>query len=197
HLEAWDVRVESLHRLRVVEAAVDAPAERRPDHDRAGVLAIGPVADARRLAHDLVEGRVDEVRELDLRDRYQPVQRGAYGDADDARLCQRGVQYACLAELAVQALGGQEHAALLADVLAQHPDPLVAIHLLVERLPDALDQGLDSHLTPSSGTRARAGHPPAAARRLQRPGPPDQPPRHSPAGASRRRPRRRPPPRGG
>src|SRR5205807_14979 len=74
------------------------------------------------------------------------VEGGPYGDAHDAGLGQRRVQDARLAELAVEALGGQEDAALLADVLTQHPDPLVAVHLLVHRFADALDQGLDGHL---------------------------------------------------
>ena len=145
HLETGHVGVEGLHRLRVVEPAVDPTTEGRPDHERAGPGAVRAVAHARGLADDLVEGGVDEVGELDLGDGYQAVERRAYRDADDGRLGERGVEYASLAIPGVQALGGQKDAALLADVLAENPDAVVARHLFVERLADALDQRLDGH----------------------------------------------------
>ena len=75
--------VEGLDRLRVVEASVDSSAEGRPDHDRHRPVAVRPIARARRLADDLVKSWVDEVRELDLRDRHQAVQGRADRDADD------------------------------------------------------------------------------------------------------------------
>ena len=54
----------------------------------------------------------------------------ADGHADDHRLGQRRVQHAVAAELVVQPVGGEEDAALLAHVLAEHDDRLVAAHLL-------------------------------------------------------------------
>ena len=146
-LEPGHVGVEGLDRLRVVEAAVDSAAERRPDDDRDRPVAVGPVAGARRLADDLVEGGVDEVRELDLGDGDEAVQGGADGDADDGRLGQRGVQHARLAKAGVEAVGRPEHAALLAHVLAHDEHPVVALHLLGDGGAHRLDHPHLSHRT--------------------------------------------------
>ena len=58
---------------------------------------------------------------------------------------QRRVEHAVAAELVVQPVRGQEDAALLADVLAEDDDRLVAAHLLGERVADRLDEGHDGH----------------------------------------------------
>ena len=72
-LHAGHVCVERFDRLRVVETAVDSAAKRRANDDRHRPVPVRPVTRARRLADDLVESGVDEVRELDLGDRYEPV----------------------------------------------------------------------------------------------------------------------------
>ena len=144
-LEARDVGEERLDRLRVVQRAVDAAAVRRADHHRHAEPVVRAVAHPRRLGHDLVERRVDEVRELDLGDRPQAVHRGADRRADDHRLGQRRVDDPVVAELGPQPVGGEEHAALLADVLAQDDDRLVAAHLLGHALADRLDERPDRH----------------------------------------------------
>ena len=136
---------ERLDRLRVVQRPVHAAAVRRADHHRHAEPVVRAVAHPRRLGHDLVERRVDEVRELDLGDRPQPVHRGADRRADDHRLGQRRVDDPVVAELGPQAVGREEHAALLADVLAQHDDRLVAAHLLGHALADRLDERPDRH----------------------------------------------------
>ena len=150
-LEARHVGEERLDRLRVVERAVDAAAVRRPDRHRHAVAVVRAVAHPRRLGHDLVERREDEVGELDLGDRPQAVDRGADRGADDHRLGQRRVDDAVVAELGPQAVGGQEHAALLADVLAQDDDRLVAAHLVGERLADGVDERARRHQRSASG----------------------------------------------
>ena len=149
HLQARDVGEERLDRLRVVQRAVDAAAIRRAERHRAREGAVRAEAHARRLGQDLVERREDEVGELDLRHRPQAVDRGADRDADDHRLGQRRVQHAVAAELVVQPVGGEEDAALLAHVLAQHDDRVVAAHLLCERRANRLDAGHDGHGQPS------------------------------------------------
>ena len=83
---------------------------------------------------------MDEVRELDLGDRAQAVDGRTDRGADDHRLGERGVDHAIVAELAPQAVRGEEHAALLADVLAQDDDGLVAPHLLGHAVADRLDE---------------------------------------------------------
>ena len=150
HLEPRHVGEERLDRLRVIERAVDAAAVRGADRHRHAVAVVRAVAHPRRLGHDLVEGREDEVGELDLGDRAQAVDRGADRGPDDHRLGQRRVDHAVVAELGPQAVGGQEDAALLADVLAEHDDRLVAAHLVGERLADGVDERARRHQSSSA-----------------------------------------------
>src|SRR4029079_13018383 len=59
------------------------------------------------------------------------------GDADDAGLRQRGVHDPARAEVALQPVGHPEHAAELAEVLAEQDDRGV----VVERVPQARGEG--------------------------------------------------------
>ena len=68
-LEARHVGEERLDRLRVVQRAVDPAAVRRADGHRDAEAVVRAVAHPRRLGHELVERRMDEVGELDLGDR--------------------------------------------------------------------------------------------------------------------------------
>ena len=61
------------------------------------------------------------------------------------RLGERRVDHAVGAELVEQAAGGAEHAAELADVLAEHDDARVAPHLDAQRVVDRLDDVHDGH----------------------------------------------------
>ena len=88
---------------------------------------------------------MDEVRELDLGNGDEAVQRRADRDADDARLGEWCVQYASLAELRVQAVGRAEHPALAAHVLTKHEHPLVALHLLGDGGAHRFDHAHLSH----------------------------------------------------
>ena len=154
-LEAGDVDEERLGRLRVVEAAADAAADGRA-HDHLGrVLAARAPAELRQLADDLVVRRVDEVRELDLRDRHEAVERHADRGADDAALGERRVDDAVVAELVPEALGDAEDAADLAHVLAEHDDAIVAPHLVAEGVVDRLDHVHLGHVA-APATAARA-----------------------------------------
>ena len=202
-LEPRDVGEERLHGLRVVQGAVNAAAERGADHHRHRVPPQRAVAHPRRLGHDLVEGREDEVGELDLGDRPQPVERGTDRGADDHRLRQRRVDHAVVAELGPQAVGRQEDPALPADVLAEHDDRCVAAHLLGHAVADRLDERPDRHqpcptppAPPAPGARAAA---PRCPRRRRRPSPwpsPDPGPPPTRRSPSRPPPGRRSPPRG-
>jgi len=89
---------------------------------------------------ELVERGVDEPHELDLGDRFETV--GGHPDrrADDARFREGSVDHPILAELLVQTLGGAEHAAVLADVLAHHQHVVVAGEFRRHRVADGLDQ---------------------------------------------------------
>jgi hypothetical protein len=90
---------------------------------------------------DLMEGLEGEAGELDLRHRLQPVDRHADGHAHDGALGQRRVDDALISELREEAVRHAEHASVDADVLAQHQDVVVALHLLHEGEVDGLDHG--------------------------------------------------------
>src|SRR5207247_407500 len=66
-LQPWDVAVEGLRGLRVIERAPDSTSGWRSDHERAGEVAVRPVAHLGDLVHDLVESREAVVGELHLR----------------------------------------------------------------------------------------------------------------------------------
>ena len=118
--------------------AANAAAGRRTDGHRGEELAGAAVAQPRELAHDLIEARVDVVGELNLGDRPQAVHGHADGGRDDAALRDRRIEHAILAVLALQPLGGAEHAAEIADVLAHEHDRRIAaehdVHGRVQRL---------------------------------------------------------------
>src|SRR6185437_9520134 len=80
-------------------------------------------------------------------DRAHAHQRRAGAGAGDGRLGQRRVDHAPLAELLLEALGDLEGAAVDADVLADHEDPVVAAHLLAQTVGDGLEVRLYSHGT--------------------------------------------------
>ena len=131
--------------LAVGLAAEDAAAGRHADHDRAGELAVGAVAQPRGLRDDLVVGRIDVVGELDLDAGLQAVGRHADGGADDAELVDRRVEAAARAVFLLQALRAAEHAAEIADILAEDDDVLVAAHAHVHGVADRLDHGHARH----------------------------------------------------
>ncbi len=77
-------------------------------------------------------------RELDLGHRAQAVERHADRGADDAGLGERRVDHAVGAELVEQARGRAEHAAELADVLAEDDDARVGLHLRAQSVANRL-----------------------------------------------------------
>ena len=101
----------------------------------------------------MVHRRVDEVRELDLRDGPQPAHREPHGHARDHGLGHRHVDDALRAEPVVQPFGGAKHAAELSDVLAEHDHALVARHLVTERLAHGFDHGEVAHAARISHAR--------------------------------------------
>ena len=83
-----------LRALAVGLAAEDAAAGRHAHDDRAGELAVGAIAQPRRLRDDLVVGRIDVVGELDLDAGPQAIGRHADRRADDAEFADRRVEAA-------------------------------------------------------------------------------------------------------
>ncbi|GAA3308323.1 hypothetical protein GCM10020219_009380 [Nonomuraea dietziae] len=97
------------------------------------------------LRDDLVGGGEDEPVELDLADGPVAPQCQADRGADDARLGERGVDDAVLAEVLLQTVGDAEDAAELADVLAHDEDLRVVLHRLAQALVDRLGEGQNAH----------------------------------------------------
>ena len=162
--EAADVREYPFRALRMRLAAADAAAARRADGHRREEVAGAAIAQPRQFAHDLIESRIDVVGELNFRDRPQAVDGHADGGGDDAALGDRRVEHAMLAVLALQAFGGAEHAAEIADILAHEHHRGVAaehdVHGGVQRL-NHVHAGHE--FEPRSARIARAGAADAAA----------------------------------
>src|SRR5436190_2492726 len=143
--QARDMGEQRLRALAVRLAAEDPAAGRHAHDQRCGELAIGPITQSCRLRHDLVVGRIHVVGELDFDARPQPVGRHADRGADDAQLADRRIEASTGAELLLQSLGAAEHAAEIADILAEHDDALVALHGDLEGVADRLDHGPARH----------------------------------------------------
>jgi len=92
----------------------------------------------RQLRDDLVEAGEHEPVELDLADRPEAADRQPHRRPDDARLGERGVEHALLAEILLQPVGHPEHPAEPPDVLAHDQHLGVALQRrpqpVVERL---------------------------------------------------------------
>jgi hypothetical protein len=136
--QAGHVEEERLEAVRVGGAELVAGALRHADDERYGDLAAEHVADVRGVVDDLVVGEQREVDRHQLDDRAQAGHRRADAHADDGVLGDRRVAHALLAELLEQAGGDLEGAVEDADVLAHEHDPLVAEHLLAQRLVERL-----------------------------------------------------------
>jgi hypothetical protein len=137
----------------VVLDAADATAVRDPDGDRQRHRAPGAVAHPGDMADQLLERRVGEGVELHLHDRPQPVHGHADGRPEDARLGERRVRAAVLAELLGEPVGDPEDAAEGADVLAHDMDGRVGCHGVAQRAPEGLRHG--------GGFESDGGHRPA------------------------------------
>ena len=110
-------------RVVVVEVAAEAllVAEPGDAHDhRVGVRAVGEEPQARGLAAQLVLGVVQVGEVLDLGHRQQPAHAEAEREAEDRLLVEQRVEHPRRAEALLQAAGQPVHAALAADVLAEH-----------------------------------------------------------------------------
>src|SRR5690554_3567313 len=110
--------------LRMIMPAFDA-ASRGDAHDH-GHSQPSPCAitHLRRLVHQLVKCRIDEVGELDLDDGAEAVHRHPDGGADDASLGEWGIDDALAPEAFAEAFSDAEDAAEPADIFADEHDAL-------------------------------------------------------------------------
>src|SRR5439155_13094779 len=130
--------VEGLHRLRVIERAVHTGAPGHADDERYAERVVRPVAHARGLVDDLLEGWRAEVGELDLGHWTEAADGRADGDPDDRCLGQWRIDDARRTELREEAFGHAKDTAALRHVFAENDVALVTPELAAQRLADGL-----------------------------------------------------------
>ncbi len=106
--------------------------------ERHGELATGHEVRLRRLVHELVERKREEVDEHDLDHRAQSRLRRPDGNPADRRLGYRRVTDALRAELLGEPVRGAPRPAF-GDVLPEHEHARVGTHRLGERVGDRLE----------------------------------------------------------
>lgn len=137
----------------------DVPAVRHPDHDGHRQRAVVTHGEPRELRGDLVEGGEDEAVELDLDDWAIPPHGEPDRGADDARLGERRVEHAVVAELGREPLGHPEDTAERPDVLTHEDHPVVGPHGLAEPGVDGLRHRQGPHAAHASfGMLDGVGH---------------------------------------
>ncbi|EAU61899.1 probable nuclear antigen [Stigmatella aurantiaca DW4/3-1] len=158
-LQARGVDEERLGALGVVEPALHAAAIGGPDDHGRRVLSPRAVAQLGQLVHELVHGGEEEVGELNLRHRLEPVERHADRGAEDAALGQGRVDDPLRAKLLLEAGGGAEDPAQPAHVFPQHDEVRVAPHLQPERIVHRLDEAQEGHRRELKREEERAAPP--------------------------------------
>jgi hypothetical protein len=143
----------------MVLGRADASSERDPDGDGHLHGTLGPVVELGHLAHDLVEGRIDEAVELDLHHGAVPAVGEADGGAHDGRLGQRGVHHAVGAEVFLQAVGHPENTAEGADVLAHEDNFGIVFEGFAQAGINGAGKGHLGHQRAPSSEVAPAGSP--------------------------------------
>ncbi len=123
----------------MVFRGANAAAEGGAEDHRTRQAAPCPVAKARGVVHDLVDGRIDETHKLDLGHWPQPLGRHADGDAGDRQFGEGRVNYPIGPEAGQQALGGAEHPAIDADVFAERHNAGILFHCSGEGQFDGAD----------------------------------------------------------
>ena len=137
-LHAGHVRVQALDAPGVGRAELSARAVVAAEHDRAAELSARHVEHLRGVVEDRVCSDERERPRHELDDRAQAHRGGADRHAGEARLRDRRVDDAALAELGQHALRHLVGAVVLGDFLAEQEHALVAAHLLAHRLADGV-----------------------------------------------------------
>src|SRR5579864_979349 len=123
----------------------NATATRRAQHHGTGEPATRPVPKPRGVARQLVDGRIDESGELNLRHGAETLHGEADRNAGDRRFGERSVEHALAAEALQEPAGGANHAAIGGYVLAEDKDARVLLHGASERQIDSLDEADLAH----------------------------------------------------
>ena len=107
---------------------MNAGAAGRAQHHRAGQAAARAMAHTTGVIDDLVNGGIGKPGELDFTDRLQTFSGHADAHAGDQVFCERGVDHTAAAEAIEQAQRRTKHAAVAADIFAQHDNVGVVGH---------------------------------------------------------------------
>jgi hypothetical protein len=150
-LEAGDVRVPALERLGVLRPELQRRAPRPAEHDRHRELAARHVAHLGGGVDDLVDGQQGEVPGHHFDDRAEAHHGGSHADPGEAELGDRRVHHPPGAEFLEQAAAHLVGAVVFGDFLAHEEDPVIALHLLAERLAQRVAIGDHRHAERASG----------------------------------------------
>src|SRR5271166_2246441 len=142
----------------MLRAKAHPPAIASPDDKRTRQLPIRHVTQLRHLVGDVVEADRQEVGEHDLRDRPQSRHRRAHRGAENRLFGDRRISHAQRPELLVEADGRLEHAARLADILAEEYDARIALHFLRDAACDRVAIGQFRHAQPPSAYTSRVSN---------------------------------------
>ena len=129
-----------LRTLAVVVPALDAAARRGADHQRAGELTPGAVAQLGGLTGELIETGADVVGKLDLGYRAQPTHRHAHRRPHDGPLGERRIEDPAFSKLGPEARRRQKNPATRAHVFPEHQHAGVTAQLPAHALVDGLNE---------------------------------------------------------
>ncbi len=117
-----------------------AAAARRAQHHRAADPPASARSQTRSVVHQLVDRRIDEARKLNLCHGAETLCGKADGYAGNRRLRQRRIEDAFGAKARQKTVRRAEHAAIGADILAQHKHAGVLLHRARQGESDRLHQ---------------------------------------------------------
>src|SRR5262245_18157896 len=161
HLQPRHMLEPGLEALRMMRAPAADRALLQADHQRNAELAAGNVAQLGGMVDQLAHRQGHEIDEHDLDDRPLAGKRGAGREPHDAVFADRSVDDAALSEFFDQP-GGHPERTADRDVLAEYDDAAVPLHLLRDRLAQAVDVSDLDHLSryayTKSATDVGAGH---------------------------------------
>src|SRR5690242_14196521 len=137
-------------------AAGKIAADGYAHHRRTGEVAVGAPADERQLIAKLLHRWPDVIKELDYNHWLQSARRHAHGASHNVSFRERRIEHAIAAVLALQSGSQLEDSALALDLLflqilfaaaighvfAEHDDPLVTLHLVLQAGVDQISHGL-------------------------------------------------------
>src|ERR1700746_2092212 len=129
HLETWTMRVPARITLRMLRCDACGRAVWSAENNRAAHLAARHIAGLRGRVDDLIHRLHGKIKSHELDDWPQPGKTGADPEPGKTLLGDRGVDHPAWPEFLKQALADLIGALILADLLAEQKNRIVAPHL--------------------------------------------------------------------